>query len=342
MTTPGRKRTLGVLGRTAVVALFLIGIILSGRFADFWDGAGFIFVIGGAIALTLLGFSLSQIGAAARYIAGWPLREEDDVLRSDFWEALGRNFWVLGVLASVINFVLNLVQAQGGIQEMTFRLAVSFRPAIYGLVLGIFCGLPALKLSLTASPSKRPDQPARSNQSHPKTVSLSRIESGVGLLLMIAILFGTIVFRLQQNPTRNFAPLDFFLDWPAVLVVAGGTVVLTMLLGPRAWGASITLAGAVTGFVGAIVGFLRVMLAVSHANISNVAGSIAFIISSCFLALVIMVLVGIPLSDWERRFSHPAIASPLIRLSWYVFPFLVLIFLVLAFILVVTPFQKPA
>jgi len=342
MTTPDRKRILGVLGRTAVVVLFFFGIILSGRFVDVWDGAGFIFVVGGAIALTLLGFSLSQIGAAARHISARPLLEEDDVLSFYFWEALGRNFWILGVLGSVVNFVLNLVQASGGIQDMTFRLASSFRPAVYGLVLGLFCGLPALKLSLAGSPSKRPDQPARFNQSSAKTEAFLRIESGVGLLLMIAVLFGTTVFRLQQNPTRNFPPLGFFLDWPAVLVVAGGTFVLTMLLGPRAWGASVTLAGTVTGLAGGIVGFLRVMLAISHANISNVAGSIAFIISSSFLALVIMVLVGIPLSDWERRSSHPVLVSPLLRLSWYLFPFLVLIFLILAFILVVTPFQKPA
>lgn len=342
MMTPGRKRTLGVLVRTAVLVLFFVGIILSGRFADFWHGAGFFFVVGGAIALTLMGFSLSQLGAAARHIAGRPLLEEDDFLLSYFWEALGRNFWILGVLGSVVNFVLNLVQASGGIQDMAFRLASSFRPAVYGLVLGLFCGLPGLKHSLAAPPSKRPDQPAQSGRSLSKTVSLWRIESGVGLFLLIAILFGTTVFRLQQDPTRNFPSLGFFLDWPAVLVVVGGTFVLTMFLGPRAWGASLTLASAVTGFVGAIVGFLRVMLAVSQANISNVAGSIAFIISSCFLALVIMVVVGIPLSDWERRSSHPKLSSPLLRLSWYLFPFLVLIFLVLAFILVVTPFQKPA
>ena len=342
MTTPGRKRTLGVLGRTAVVVLFFIGIILSGRFAEFWDLAGFIFVIGGALALTLLGFSVSQIGAAVHHIFGRPLPEEDNALVPHFWEALGRNFWVLGVLGSVAHFVLNLVQSSGGLQEMTFRLAASFRPAVYGLVLGILCGLPALRSSLEESPSNRPDQPGRHDQSSAKTEAFWRIESGVGFLLMIALLFGTTFFRLQQNPTRNFPPLNFFLDWPAVLVVAGGTFVLTMSLGPRARGASLTLASAMTGLVGGIVGFLRVMLAISHANITNVAGSIAFIISSCFLALLIMVLAGIPLSDRERRSSPSFMATPLLRLAWYVFPFLVLIFLILAFILVVTPFQKPA
>jgi len=342
MTTPGRKKTIGVLGRTVVVALFFVGIILSGRFSDFWDGAGFFFVVGGAIALTLMGFSLSQLGAVVRHLGDRPLHEEDDFLLSYSWEALGRNFWMAGVLGSVVNFVLNLVQAQGGIQDMTFRLAASFRPAVYGLVFGIFCGLPALRFSLEPSPSKHPDQPWRSAQSQTIRGSFLRIESVIGLVLMIAIIFGTIALRLGQNPTRNFRPLDFFLDWPAVLVVVGGTFVLTILLGPKAGGTSITVISALMGFVGAIVGFLRVMLAISHANITNVAGSIAFVISSCFLALTIMVLVGIPLSDRERRSSHPVLVSPLLRLSWYVFPFLVLIFLVLAFILVITPFQKPA
>jgi hypothetical protein len=159
---------------------------------------------------------------------------------------------------------------------------------------------------------------------------------------MLAILFWNTVFRLQQNPTRNFPPLSFFLDWPAVLVVAGGAVVATVLLAPKVWGASITFVSALMGAVAAILGFLKVLLAVSHANISNMAGSIAFIISSCFVALLIMILAGIPLSDRERCASPSLKAAPLLRLSWYVFPFLVLIFLVLAFILVVTPFQKPA
>lgn len=343
MTASGTKRTLRILGRTALVVLFFVAIILSKKFGDFWDGSAFVFVFAGAIALTLLGFSLSQIRAAVMPSAGRPLLDEDDGLASYFWEAVGRNFWVIGVLASVVNFVLNLVQAQGGIQDMAFRLASSFRPVIYGLVLAVICGLPALKLSLTDSRSERMDQPVRSNLSHLKSRSLYRVESGVGLLLLIAILFGTMAFRLHQNPTRNFPPLNFFLDWPAVLIVVGGTALLTMFLGPRTWGSSVTFASAVIGLVGAIVGFLKAMLAVSHADISSVAGSIAFVISTCFLALLIMIFVGIPVSDSERSSSfHPGKVSPLIRLCWYVFPFLVLIFLVLAFILVVTPFQKPA
>lgn len=246
------------------------------------------------------------------------------------------------MLDSVISFVLNLVQGQGGIQDMAFRLALSFQPAAYGLVLGIFCSLPALKLSLAASLNKRPDQAAPLNPSRAETVPFWKIARGVGFLLMIAVLFGTTAFRLQQNPTRNFPALSFLLNWPAVLVVVGGTFVLTVLLAPKAWGASITLVSSLVGLVGAILGFIKVLLAVSQASISNVANSITFIISTCFLALLIMALVGIPLSDWERRASPFAMTPPLVRLSWHAFPVVMLFSLVLAFILVVTPFQKPA
>jgi hypothetical protein len=156
MATVNRGSSLGFMGRIAVVTLFLAGIVLSGKFADLWDGSALIFVIGGTTALTLLGFSFSQIGAAARCITGRAQLEEDVFFLSHFWEALGRNFWIIGVLGSLISFVLNLVQGQGGIQDMAFRLASSFRPAVFGLVLGILCGLPALKRGLDASPFKHP------------------------------------------------------------------------------------------------------------------------------------------------------------------------------------------
>lgn len=60
------------------MVLFLVGIILSGRFADLWDGAAPIFVIGGTVALTLLGFSLPRIGLAIRSIAGRPLLDTEE------------------------------------------------------------------------------------------------------------------------------------------------------------------------------------------------------------------------------------------------------------------------
>jgi hypothetical protein len=342
MTTPSRKRFISVFVRAVVTALFFAGAALSGRFAGFWDSYGFLFIIVGAPALILLGFPASRIREASRYAARGAHLKENDLLFSYFWEALGRNFWILGVLGSVISFVSNLVTAQGGIQDMAFRLASSFRPAVYGLMLGTFCGLPALKLRAAGSPSGLAEEPKPAGQSPARMGSFWRIESGIGLLLMAGLLFILTIFRLGQSPTRNFPARDFFLDWTAVLVVAGGTFVLMMFLWSKERGDFLTIAATAMGFIGAIVGFVRVILAIARGVIADVAGSIAFISSSCFLALLIMALLGGPLADWEKRSSRTPTAPALVRICWYVFPFLVLIFLVLAFVLVITPFQKPA
>lgn len=335
MTPRVHKKLSWHIGRALLTALLLAGIILSGRFAHFWDAAGFAFVFGGGLALFFMGFSLSQIGAAARYASGRPLREGDVSILPYLWEALGRNFWIVGVLGSIANFVLTLARTSEGIQQVAFLLTASFRPAFYGMFLAVVCAVPALK--------SREDL-IRLEENPPRSVSVSKrrpwtFANLAGYVLLIAILGWTIVLPAARGFLQEQRLLSFFFDPSALLVVAGGAVIMLIYLGRASLGASLTSGLAVIGLLGSLMGLMQTLFAFTKKSISDVASALAFVISSCFLALLGIILAGLPLADHEARAAGRPRGLSFNRLAWYLFPLLALLFLVLTFIAVVTPIK---
>jgi len=335
MTPRVHKKLSWHIGRALLTALLLAGIILSGRFAHFWDAAGFAFVFGGGLALFFMGFSLSQIGAAARYASGRPLREGDVSILPYLWEALGRNFWIVGVLGSIANFVLTLARTSEGIQQVAFLLTASFRPAFYGMFLAVVCAVPALK--------SREDL-IRLEENPLRSVSVSKrrpwtFANLAGYVLLIAILGWTIVLPAARGFLQEQRLLSFFFDPSALLVVAGGAVIMLIYLGRASLGASLTSGLAVIGLLGSLMGLMQTLFAFTKKSISDVASALAFVISSCFLALLGIILAGLPLADHEARAAGRPRGLSFNRLAWYLFPLLALLFLVLTFIAVVTPIK---
>jgi flagellar motor component MotA len=333
MTSLVRKKLSWQIGRALLAALLLAGVILSGRFAHFWDAAGFAFVLGGGLALFFMGFSFSRAGAAARSLAGLPLSEDEASILPYLWEALGRNFWVVGVLGTIANFVLTLARSSEGIQQVAFLLTASFRPALYGMFLGIICSVPALKSR---------ESLIRQEENAPTSVSVTErrpwtFENAAGYVLLIAILGWTIVLPAARGFLQEQRLLGFFFDPSAFLVVAGGTVIMTIFLGRASLGTSLTSGLAVTGLLGSLMGLMQTLFAFTKKSIPDVASALAFVISSCFLALLGMILAGFPLADHEARAAGRPRGLVFNRLAWYLFPLLGLLFLVLTFIAVVTP-----
>lgn len=333
MTSPPQRKTLWFIGRILITAFLLAGIILSGRFSQFWDAGGFAFVFAGGLALLLMGFSLPQIRTGARYAAGLPLQNGDASILPFLWEALARNFWIVGVLGAIANFVLTLARPSEGLQQVAFLLIASFRPALYGMLLAAVCAVPALKsreeltrLEESASAAVRP------GDRQPWT-----LVNAAGYVMLIAILVWTIILPASRGFLQEQRLLSFFFDPSALLVVAGGTVVMMVFLGRTSPGAALTTGLAITGLLGSLTGLMQALLAFTQKSIQEVASALAFVISSCFLALLGMILVALPLAEHES----PSAGRPgwlgLKRLAWYFFPLLALLFLVLTFIAVVTP-----
>lgn len=98
------------------------------------------------------------------------------------------------------------------------------------------------------------------------------------------------------------------------------------------------------GFIGSLMGFIQMLIGMTDPRpqgIAHVAGAVAFVLSSCFTALLGMAILGAPSEDRAIRIGRVDAPSAFSRVSWYVFPLLSLIFLILVFINIIIPLPAP-
>lgn len=335
-----QKRVFIILGKILIAALLITAVILSGRFADFMEGHGLIFVILGIVATALMSFSGPEIGAAFRHAAGADGSDEEIRKSALFWEAVGRNAWMLGVVGSLIYFVLALSCSQAGLAGIVSNLAISFLPAVYGMSLAIICLIPAWKLSIGYQDKQQEEtQDVHRTQADDSSSTL-RIEHVLGYILFIAVFAWTIIRPSLANIYPHFKPVEWLANWPALLVVLGGTLIIVLFVNHTSYGSTWTLSFALTGLLGSLMGFILVLLGFVGRNIEDVANGMTFVLSSCTVSLLGMLLVGGPLEDRRMKTSRSDKHSSLSRVAWYVFPLMTLILLALAFVLVITPMKK--
>lgn len=335
-----QKRLFIILGKILIVALLIAAVIVSGRFADFMEGHGLIFVLLGTVATVLMSFTGPEIGAAFKHAVGVSGEEEDIQKSILFWESAGRNGWMLGVAGSVIYFVLALSSSQAGIAGTASQLATSFVPAIYGMILAVICLVPAWKLTIELKDKQREETKDIHSTQADDLPSPFCFEHLIGYILFIAVVAWAIIKPSLSNTYPLFKPWEWITNWPALLVVLGGTLIIVLFVNHSSSGRTWTLSFALTGLIGSFMGFIQVMLGFAGRSIGDIANAVAFVLSSCFVSLLGMLLVGIPLEDRRTKISRAAKPSPLSRVAWYVFPLVTLIFLALAFVLVITPMEQ--
>ena len=328
-----KKRLFLVLARILVVAILAAAAIFSGKFGNLMGGYGLVFVLVGGVALVLMSFSGSEITAAFKHAAGVPGTRKEMQKSALFWESATRNVWMLGVLGSIISFVIALSDSIGGLSGIASRMANSFVTTIYGMILGVICFVPAWKLigELHDQPLEKPEQ---------RETATLRFENIIGYIVFIAITSWTIIRPSLSMSSPQFQPWEWIIYWPSLLVVLGGTIALVLFVGNASAGRSFTLSFALTGLIGSLMGFIQVLLAFSTKNIEDVASALTFIISSCFVALLGIMLIGAPLEDRMVKSGRANKPSTISRVIWYVFPLVALIFLVMTFALVITPIKK--
>jgi len=334
------KRLCLILARILVVAALATAVVLSGKFSGFMNVRGLFFVLAGSVTLALASFSVPEIGAAFRHAAGVP--GEPAAVRKSmaFWEAAARNAWMTGVLGTILNFIVALCTMSGGIAEVATRMATSFLATVYGMVLAVICAVPAWKLGeiLRLKPAVNvPTTMAKLEASWAKSM---RFENVLGYLLFLVAVAWTAFKPVLGMAYLNFSPFDWVIYWPSLLVVVGGTTALVLFVGGAGAGKVLTPAFAITGLVGSLLGFIQALLGIAGKVISTVSAGITFVIASCFMAMLGMMLVGAPLEDRLVKTGRMDRPSALSRAAVYVFPLLALIFLVVALILVITPMKK--
>ena len=147
MTSEDKKRNpFLILSRILILAVLIAAVILSGKFAGFMDLYGLAFVLIGGIALILMSFTVREIAAAIRGSGGASRSLPENRKPLIFWECASRNFWMVGILATLIVFVMTMADSTGGIGGIATRMASALIPTVYGVILSVMCLVPAMKL----------------------------------------------------------------------------------------------------------------------------------------------------------------------------------------------------
>ncbi len=328
--------------RWLLAAAFVCAVILSGLFSGLMNGAGLFYLAFGSLAAALMGFSRHEIGTAFRHAAGSAGPREDMQRAAYFWEAAARNAWILGVLGSAMNFTIALGGESGGIAAVSNRMIQSLVLTLYGLVLSVVCLVPGMKIAARAEKARAAEEPpstAAAGLGRARTILLERV---AGYVLFAAVL-GLTVWSLAKGRPQE-GPLTLgrvMLHGPAILVVFGGAIALALFMGAGAGARALTLGFAMTGLVGLLLGLIQALFGFVHVSIREISAALAFIISASFFALLGLVAVAAPLEDREVMEGRRERSGLLSRMFWTVFPLLVFIFLILTFIMVITPMKQP-
>jgi flagellar motor component MotA len=335
----------GAVVRWLFAAAFVFAIVVSGFFSDLMNEAGLFYLVFGSIAAALMGFTGREIATAFKQAAGRAGDTESFGRSAYFWEAAARNAWILGVLGSALNFTIALGRESGGMADVSNRMIESLIVTLYGLVLAVVCLVPAMKLAAKAEKGRLQEEGRKVIES----ARSARVAFGavtpdhvIGYVLFAAVLVLTVLFLVKGQPQNSPMPMGKVLfHWPAVLIVFGGAIALALFTGAGSGARAWTLGFAVTGLIGLLTGLIQAMFGFVHTNIAEISAAIAFIISGSSLSLLGLVAIAAPLEDRERMEGRREVTRSLSRLFWVLLPLLTFIFLVLTFIMVVTPMTKP-
>jgi len=335
--------------RTGTIALIVLVLaacvymaVVSPKFGFLVSGPGLLFVLAAGVALVLMSFSGNEISEAFKHAVGASGKGRELQRSAYFWEAMARNFWMVGVLGSLITFIIGLGSSAGGIQGISTRMTNSYLSTIYGMILAVICAAPALKLSgkLDVSVNTAGQEIGRANSAGvDKTFGITHF---IGYALFILCLGGVMISAMSSfTPDSPLKPQNVFLNWPSLLIVVGGTLLFVLFIGSQALGRSLTLSFALTGLIGTLVGYYMLLQGFLSHNIAEIASGMTFIISACFLALLGMIVLGAPLGDRMLKNAQSSRQGALNRIAWFIFPLISILFLTLTFILVITPIKRP-
>jgi flagellar motor component MotA len=315
----------------------LFGVVfLSGEFTEFMDVPGLVFVLLGLAAMTLMSFSGSEIIEAIKNAwGGWD--SNSNLNRAIyFWESAARNVFMMGVLGTIVGFMVMLSNLEEGIKYFFSEVGVRFLSTIYGLILAAIFAVPALVFSgIVGGIGVRGlwDEIENGEIEAPR---LRTVECFIGYVAFLSLLLWVMLTPWSSD---TFAPLQLFIHWPSLLVVVGGALAISLLIGNHREGETVTLSFAFTGLIGSLVGVVKVLHGLSEGSIADIAAAVTFIISSCFVALLGMMAIGIPLKDRMAKKGLNQNLS-LSRIAWFGFPLLTLIYLSFVVALIVTPMHK--
>jgi flagellar motor component MotA len=309
-----------------VIVFFAAAGVFSGEFKMAADGSSLIFMLAGGAAMALMSFSLREVGAAFSHAFGVSsgVNEENLKISAYFWESMARNLLMLGVLGTVIGFVIMLKGPSSSIAAFGSGTAKAFLTTLYGVILAALCAVPALVLRKKLNNESQEPQPLpEAGKSQPV-----RLENIIGYLVFIAVMVWAVSHAYEV-----------FFHWPSLLVVVGWALALLLLLGDAVTGHSVTVSFAFTGLVGIFFGMVR-FLNGTGGSIQDAAAGITFSILSCAFAILGIILAGMPMEDRAFKAGKNGKGTVLSRIAWYGFPVLAIFLIAFSVLLALIPIVK--
>jgi flagellar motor component MotA len=327
--------------RILILLILVVGVLKSGTPASYVDPYGFLFVLVGGVALVMISFPGAEIWRAVRHAAGGSGNDEEKGNSAHFWEAAGRGFWILGGLSSVLSIIIGFVGMRTEESaSMSALIPLLIRPllsTLYGSLLAVICFVPCWKLLgiLQSRPTEL--NPERNED----PLSIGRRDWRFGTVLGYVLFLAALVWT-----GRTLLNLSGLLPVyaPSLLVVLGGTLALVLFMGGNNTRLTLSTAFAGMGFIGSLMGFIQMLIGMTDPRpqgIGHVAGAVSFVLFSCLTALLGMALVGAPLEDRAIRIGQVNAPSAFSRVSWYFFPLMSLIFVIVVFINIIIPLPAP-
>jgi hypothetical protein len=245
---------------------------------------------------------------------------------------MARNSIVLGALGAAVGFVA-VLSHEAAFPPIVQRLAEQvFGPPVAGLALAILFSLPGSRVPASEGVVTDAPPAAERTAGDPRSGRWPQIEAGLGYLLLAALLAQVLLLPADRPGPR---PIDWLLHGPAWLAVAAGALALAVYGGGIRSPSSVTLALGRAGATGALFGVLRALHGFSDSRVEAVAGGLVFAFSACVATLVGLAAAGLPRED--RALGQPT-GMPS-RIVWYGFPFLTLLVVTVAWLLVSTPMK---
>jgi hypothetical protein len=242
------------------------------------------------------------------------------------WLDAAHTAWLSSGLAGVLLFARALSSGSLSIGDMAQRMAVAVSALAWGVLLA---GVLALRASrLGHGEVDAPAAPARDRA------------LGYGLLAALLVTAAAPLGARGGGPA-GVSPWGLLLHWPAVLLVAGGGGVVLALAGEGSRPRWVQAAAAMAGTLGGMVGVVTALVGMARQDIGDVTSGIRLLLTSSFVAGLAMVLAA--------GFDEPAIETDgatrtqdatAARIAVLVFPLVVAMFLVIAFVLVITPMTR--
>ena len=352
LSTSSRNSWLRILGKIVILVLIAAAVFRSYFMnirADFVFPYGFIFVLAGGVALILISFTGAEIRRAFLHPVGDPGNDAEIRHSAYFWEAAARGFWMLGGLGSILS-AMNGFESLKTIEYAGVGLLIDILnrcllAMFYGSLLAVICLIPRWKLMGKLQGRLSPPDTEQGETPVSVRRPVWSFATAFGYILFLMVL-GLIAFHFAPPKMWDMMPL--FFHPPSVFLVVGGALVLMLFSGEGNSGRNLSLSFAALGFIGSLMACIQVLSGIASFSrsgspplIGEVAGGVLFGFSTCFLALMGMVLVGAPLTDRAIRTGRVAAPSAFSRVSWYGFPLLTLIVVPLSVILMTTPLPTP-